>query len=182
MRPSLSLRILAAAGALTIALAGLVVREARARAGGEEVVLAMEAVDPRNLLTGHYVQLSLTERLPAGQACPADPATQGWIALRPDGARHRFAGAADTREAAARLGAPVLRGRADCLPDAVTLNLGVDRFHASQTEAEAIEAVLRALRPGDPPVAFAVISAGRDGRARLKAVIVEGRRIELGWL
>jgi hypothetical protein len=55
---------------------------------------------------------------------------------------------------------------------------GLARFHASQAEAEAIEAGLRAQPP--KPV-LAILSAGRDGKARLKGLFVDGRRIELRW-
>ena len=66
--------------------------------------------------------------------------------------------------------------------NAVTLDIGVDRFHADQDEAERIERALRARRAdGSAPSAFAVVSVGADGRARLKGVIVDGRRTDLTW-
>ena len=56
-------RILLAAGLCVAGLIGLVVREGLARAGGQDVRLAMEAVDPRSLLHGHYALPNLTQRL-----------------------------------------------------------------------------------------------------------------------
>jgi hypothetical protein len=189
-------RILITALALAAALIGLVVREDRARASGQEVLLAMEAVDPRNLLTGHYVAIRLAERLAPGQACPpglSDLGSEGWLALRPGAGRHSLAGAGRTRADALRHGPIVVRGTADCdattpridaepaPPRIVALHLGVDRFHADQARAEGVEEALRDQRPGDPARAFAVVSAGRDGRARLKGIILDGRRIDLDW-
>ena len=188
-------RILGAGLLLVVLLVGLVVYESRARAAGQEVVLAMEAVDPRNLLTGHYVSLRLTQALLPGQSCP--PRTQpysegGWLALRADGPQHRFVGAGPTREAAKAKGGDVLiRGGVYCSRvavgdagesrEAVTLDIGVDRFHAGQDQAQAMEKVLRGRRdPGAAP-AFAVVSVGDDGRARLKGVILDGKRTDLNW-
>jgi hypothetical protein len=62
------------------------------------------------------------------------------------------------------------------------LDLGVDRFHINQSDATRIEQVLRAQRPDEATRAFAVLSVGRDGRARLKALVIDGERFELSWL
>lgn len=182
MNLSLPVRILAAGVLLAAALVALVVYEARARSQGQEVRLAMEAFDPRSLLTGHYAALQLAHALPPSARCP-DGAEQGWLALRPDGAVYRLAGVAASREAALKLGPVAVRGTASCLgggdTERVALDIGVDRLHADQQEAQALEAALRA-RP-DRPEALAVISVGRDGRARLKGVIVGDRRTDLDW-
>ncbi|KRB50544.1 GDYXXLXY domain-containing protein [Phenylobacterium sp. Root700] len=191
----LPLRILGAGLLLVAVLVGLVIFESRARTAGREVVLAMEAVDPRSLLTGHYVSLRLTQGLPTGQRCP--PRTQpisegGWLALRATGGQHRFVGAAPTREAAKAFGGDVLVkggvycsrmaiGDAGANAEAVTLDIGVDRFHAAQAEAEAMEKVLQRRVGDDAAPAFAVVSVGDDGRARLKGVILDGKRTDLSW-
>ena len=188
-------RILGAGLLLVAMLVGLVIFESRARTAGKEVVLAMEAIDPRNLLTGHYVSLRLTQALPPGQSCP--PRTQpfsegGWLALRADGAHHRFVGAGPTGEAATASGGDVLiRGGVYCSRvavgeagqsrEAVTLDIGVDRFHAGQDQAEAMERALRDRRDPAAAPAFAVVSVGDDGRARLKGVILDGKRTDLDW-
>jgi hypothetical protein len=186
-------RILAAAALLAGLLVALVLAENRARARGEEVVLAMEAVDPRNLLTGHYVAIDLVHRLTAGEPCPAglpQPPTEGWLALAKaaDG-RYLVSGAGETRAEALAAGEVAVRGSAVCFrvrddaeaQNAVRLEIGVDRFHADQVEAERIEAVLRRRLEGDPVGAAAVISVGRDGRARLKGIVLDGRRLDLNW-
>lgn len=187
MTKTLPLRILGAGVLLVAALVGLVAYEGQARAAGQEVRLSMEAFDPRSLLTGHYAALQLTDVLPPGAECP-DGGAEGWLALRPDGAVHRLAGAAATREAALKLAPVAVRGTASCVGrssdepgsgERVMLDIGVDRLHADQAEAEALEAALRA--GPDQPTALAVVSVGRDGRARLKGVIVGGQRTDLDW-
>ncbi|MDF2900077.1 MAG: hypothetical protein K0Q62_136 [Phenylobacterium sp.] len=191
----LPIRILAAGLLLVALLVALVISESRARAAGQEVVLAMEAIDPRNLLTGHYVALRLTQALTPGQACPdrTQPYGEGgWLALREDRGQHRFVGAGPTRVAARATGGEVLvRGGVYCTrvalgeggesAPAVTLDIGVDRFHAGQDEAQAMEKILRERRNASDIPAFAVVSVGRDGRARLKGVILDGKRTDLDW-
>ncbi|MGQ3018424.1 GDYXXLXY domain-containing protein [Phenylobacterium sp.] len=206
---ALALRIGAVALLLMVALVGLLVREDRARADGEEVRLAMEAVDPRSLLSGHYAALQLVERLDDGAPCPPDLEAHyghddSWVALSPTADNtHRVSGAGATREAALRHGPVVVRGQADCrqaflapprepneaAPPTddrpqetfITLDIGVDRFYADQTKAEALEAALRRQGDAAAPPAFAIVSIGQDGRGRLKGVEVGGTRADLNW-
>ena len=67
-------RILAVAALCAASLIALVVSEGVARESGQEVLLPMEAVDPRSLLQGHYVQLRLTQRLEPNEPCPQSKA------------------------------------------------------------------------------------------------------------
>ncbi|MBB3890975.1 hypothetical protein GGQ61_001692 [Phenylobacterium haematophilum] len=189
---NLPLRIAAASAVLVLLLVGVVLRENGARATGREALLPMEAVDPRDLLTGHYVALRLTQQLALGQPCPRERSTfedGGWIGLKPAGGHYRFIGVGASRQAALAGGAELaVRGGVYCSrtafgnteSDVVTLDIGVDRFHADQDEAQAIEKALRERRQGEAP-AFAVVSVGDDGRARLKGVIVGGKRTDLTW-
>lgn len=190
--PSTPVRIVAAAALLSLALVGLVVREGMARAEGQEVVLPITGYDPRSLLTGHYVQFQLRSELPTGTPCP--PGAGGysrrpdaWVALRRQGDHHVATGVALSREAAGKLGETVVRGDIDCLARAapettwVILNLGIDRLHTDQDQAEAIQKALRTT-PGATPRADAVVSIGRDGKARLKALVVNGQRTDLEWM
>ena len=189
---SLTLRIAAAAAVLVLLLVGVVLRENGARAAGREALLPMEAVDPRDLLTGHYVALRLPQQLALGQPCPRERSSfeeGGWIGLKPAGGHYRFVGVGGSRQAALAGGAELaVRGGVYCSrtafgnaeADVVTLDIGVDRFHAGQDEAQAIEKALRERRQGEAP-AFAVVSVGEDGRARLKGVIVGGERTDLTW-
>ena len=189
---NLPLRIAAAAVVLVLLLVGVVLRENGARAAGREVLLPMEAVDPRDLLTGHYVALRLSQQLALSQPCPRERTTfesGDWIGLKRLEGHYRFVGVGKTRQAALSGGAELaVRGGVYCSrtafgnaeADVVTLDIGVDRFHADQDEAQAIEKALRERRQGEAP-AFAVVSVGEDGRARLKGVIVGGKRTDLTW-
>ncbi len=201
---ALPVRIALAGLVLSAALIGLVIREDRARATGQEVRLAMEAIDPRSLLSGHYAALRLTETGPEGATCP--PGLAGaveWIALAPRGDHHGVAGGATTRAEALKLGPLAVRGSASCdelrpppgrapasgapetpedarVQSVVVLDVGVDRFSAAPAEALAFERARRVAGRGGPK-AYASVSAGADGRARLKGVEVAGRRTELTW-
>jgi hypothetical protein len=192
--PGIPLRILTAAGLMTLALIGLVVREASARAGGQEVWLEIDGYDPRSLLTGHYVRFQLRSEATPGTGCPMLSEGAPWVALTRAGEHHVLSGNGATREAAARRGEIAVRGtgRCDVLPartpgggegppTAVSiLDLGVDRLHADQTQAQVIEKALMS-RGGSPTEAHAIISVGKDGKARLKGVVVAGQRADLNW-
>jgi hypothetical protein len=153
----------------------------------------MEGVDPRGLLTGAYVRLELRESLPLNAPCPPGtraeaPRTdeggpRGWLALRQAGSVWRVAGAAPDRAQARRLGSVVVRGSAACLQAGgfIDLDIGIRRFHATQTEAQAMEALLARRGSSRSADAYALVSVGGDGRARLNGVRIEGRRVELSW-
>lgn len=189
--PSAPARIMAATALLALALVGLVVREGVARSQGQEIVLAISGYDPRSLLTGHYVQFQFRSEYPAGTPCPPGSGgysrrPEAWVALARQGDHHVAAGTALSRAGALKLGEVAVRGDIDCLqrsaPETtwVVLNLGVDRLHTDQAQAEAIQKLLRATRDG-PATDYAVVSVGADGKARLKGLIVGGERTDLDW-
>lgn len=185
-------RILLVAALCAAALIGHVLSEGAARRNGQEILLPMEAVDPRSLLSGHYVQLGLTQRLTAPAACPV-AGDYEWIALREEAGRFVAVGGAASREEAQLLGLPV-KGTFACspptpatteseaLPGWITLHLGVERFHVNQGDALRIERVLREQNADEATRAFAIVSVGRDGRARLKGLMIDGERLDLNWL
>lgn len=188
-------RILATAALCAAALIALVISEGLARASGQEAMLPMEAVDPRSLLQGHYVQLRLIQRLEPNAPCPQIEGGAKWVAFsRGDDELLTFAGGARSREGATQLAPITLKGTFTCsepvigvdgnagAPGWVQLDLGIDRFHINQADAERIERVLREQRPGEESRAFAIISIARDGRARLKGLLIDGERLELTWL
>lgn len=186
---SYPIRIGAVALLLLALLVGLVARETTARAQGTELRLTMQALDPRDLLTGHYAALDFGQTLPLGVACPTGLGLEpkpGWIAFTPGPASARVTGFAADRASASRLGPIVAKGKATCwrdkgdptVPGRITLDLGVRRFHADQKRAEAVEAALRGREPG---AAIGVISVGKDGKPRLKGVIIAGQRMDLDW-
>jgi glycine/D-amino acid oxidase-like deaminating enzyme len=186
-------RILAVAGLCAAALIGLVISEGAARSSGQEITLPMEAVDPRSLLSGHYVQLNFTRRLGSNEVCP-ESGDWDWVALRPANDIYVVAGGALSRDQAERLGPLPVKGTFTCspptpaspdvegMPGWLALDVGVDRFHINQADATRIEQVLRAQRPATETRAFAVLSVGHDGRARLSALLIDGERFDLSWL
>lgn len=193
MKVAAPARILAVAALSAAALIGLVVNEGLAREGGQEITLPMAAVDPRALLGGHYVQLNFTQRLEPTDACPQS-GDWDWVALRPEGDIYVAAGGAESRELAQLVGPLPVKGSFTCSPptppiqDAeaapgwLSLDLGVERFHINQTDAMRIERVLREQSPNEETRAFAILSVGRDGRARLRALLIDGERYDLSWL
>lgn len=197
--PSVPVRIVVAAVMLALGLVGVVVREGVARAQGQEVRLAITGYDPRALLTGHYVQFQLVDEVSPEAVCArkADQiafATPAWFAVRREGGAHRIVAGAASRAAALRRGETAIRGHATCLgvtwtrpdgrrtqsPITVAIDIGVDRIHVEQDEAEALEKALRGV-DGPPPASWAVLSVDDAGKARLKGLIVGDRRVDLDW-
>jgi hypothetical protein len=195
MRIEAAPRIMAVAAVCAGALIALVVSEGVARASGQEALLPMEAVDPRALLQGHYVELRLIQRLTPNRPCPAVNGDVEWLAFhRGDNEVLTFAGGARSRDGAQQIAPVPIKGAFTCseptagadgvpgAPGWVQLDIGIERFHASQAEAERIERILREQRPGETPRAFAIVSVARDGRARLKGLVIDGQRLNLDWL
>ena len=83
---------------------------------------------------------------------------------------------------------PVLMLTARGLPEdrIEGLKLGADDYLPKPFEPEElilrIEAILREQNAGDEARVYAFVSIGRDGRARLKGLMVDGERLELNWL
>lgn len=199
--PKAPIRILIVAALCVLTLIGLVVRESMARASGTEVLLAMEAVDPRALLSGHYVIVALRDQISAEDACWSEQSREPWLGLAPS---DETAGGATIYELAAESSAPVfsvsepgviaVRGSFICnpplpaagdfvgAPGTISLDLGISRFHINQSDAERIDRMLRMQTSGGVQRIFAIVSIGQDGRARLKGLQVDGERLELNWL
>ena len=100
------LRIMIVAALCAVGLIGLVVREGYERsgrnAGSRDIEMQMQAVDPRALLSGHYVIVSLQTTLPAfteGAPCSTFAALGdegSWVALAHIGPEHVVQPPADT--------------------------------------------------------------------------------------
>ncbi len=129
------------------ALIALVIVEGRARAAGTEVRFAMQAIDPRSLLSGHYVIVDLQRNLPEGAACAegadvsptwngafTSHAGYGWIALREDPAGAVVAGVSQDRAAALANSPLTVRGLYNCQPPAPAQTTTID---GQQTESPA---------------------------------------------
>ncbi|HYD71637.1 MAG TPA: GDYXXLXY domain-containing protein [Candidatus Binatia bacterium] len=195
MRVQPAPRILAVAALCVASLIALVISEGIARESGQEALLPMEAVDPRSLLQGHYVELRLIQRLDPDEPCPQVDGGAEWLAFyRGDRDVLTFAGGAPSREGATQIAPVPVKGTFTCseptitvdgspgTPGSVELDLGINRFHINQSDALRIERVLREQRPGEETRAFAIVSLARDGQARLKGLVVDGERLELNWL
>jgi uncharacterized membrane-anchored protein len=192
MMISLPVRILGATALLIAGLCGLLVNESVQREQGTEVALRIEGVDPRNLLTGHSVNLQFADTL-AG-ACPpgleglssAKPnAQKPWLALKTSGERTVVVGGGATRDTAKTFAPLLVQGTATCEfdkadgPKRLVLDIGINRFHAAQKEAEALELALRGNTDATP--FYALVSIGSDGRARLKGLRVNSKNYDLAW-
>jgi hypothetical protein len=182
------LAILLAGLLLTAALIGLVVRENAARDAGREVALSLQGVDPRDLLSGHYVAFDMVEPLTPGEMCPVTlmnpEAGTGWVALSPKGDHWQATGMSGDRAKAARLGVLTVKGSASCEPGdphQIRLDIGLHRFHASQADAERISALIRTWNNDARPPAYALVSISPDGRARLTGVQVGAEKFGLDW-
>ena len=190
-------RVLIVAALAILSLVGLVARESWERDHGTEAVLSMQGVDPRSLLSGDYVAINLQEPLPPGRGCPpgigrgptTGPARRVWIALAAEGDHMAAVGAAADRAGAARFAPLVVQGHATCsppppvdpgstpLPGSVALDLGVDSFYVSQSEAQRISQLAAQCAIGAAPCPVAaIVSIGPDGRARLRGLLINGQR------
>jgi len=187
-------RILAVAAACAVILVGFVINEGAARANGQEVLLPVEGVDPRDLLSGHYVQLAFNQRLAPDEQCPPTQ-TGDWAALRSRGDIYVVVGGAGSRAEAEQVGPVPVKAHYACSPPSpptgegvpgvpgnVHLDLSIDRFYVSQPEAQRIETALAAQRDDASRRVLAIVSIGRDGIARLKGLVVDNQRLELNWL
>ena len=197
--PNAPLRIVVVAGLLVASLIGLVVREGTARAAGQEVSLAITGYDPRELLTGHYVQFQIQTERPAQSPCPLGVGSRSrggdrWIALRPRGPLFEPVAEAATQTEALKQGPVAVRGTLSCFGSqtilvrvtglereatTVQIDVGVDRLHVDQQQAEAIQKALRTR--GTAPEAYVILSVGHDGKARLKGLAAGGKRTDLTW-
>jgi len=195
MKINAASRILAVAAACAAILVGFVINEGAARANGQEVLLPVEGVDPRDLLSGHYVQLAFNQRLTPGEQCPPAQANGDWTALRSRGDIYVVVGGAGSRAEAEQVGPIPVKAHYACspptlsankdepgLPGSVRLDLSIDRFYVNQAEAQRIERALAEQRNDASRRVLAIVSVGRDGQARLKGLMIDNRRLELNWL
>lgn len=190
-------RLCAIALAMTLALAGMVALHAANRAGGQEILLDMEPVDPRDLLLGHYVVIDTPlHRL---DTAALDGPSTGWrrgtevfVALEPDDA-----GAMSPIGAfRAPPGTTFIRGRiervstqTDFAPaepledgspgfrrepiegtqrDQLRVRYNLERYFASPEQALALERMRNEGR------LRLIVSLGEDGNAVIKGLEIDG--------
>ena len=110
---------------------------------GEEVVLAMRPVDPRDLLRGDYVIVTLEiERVPATHLKPGEelaPGDEVYVSLERDGEGiTRAAGISKERPQAGTL---AIRGRINARPrgEEISIAYDLDAFYVPEGEGEILE-------------------------------------------
>ena len=171
--------VVAAAALVAVLQIGFLVSMIAGRAAvlrdGREVVLAVEPVDPRDLLRGDYVTLSYNiSRLPAGLFAEAPAGGEGELAvfvrLKPGedgvfqpvaaryGQRLRTQAAADEVDI---LGST--RARRSANTQFVSVRYGIERFYVPEGEGRAIERDLsrRAFRMK--------VAVAADGAAQIRS-------------
>lgn len=174
---SLTLRLLGIAVLMSLFLIGMVVTHASARAGGTEVRLSMEPVDPRDLLLGHYVvlqtplhRLSLSE-IGGDTEHGWRPGERIWVALaesegvynpvsihrrRPDGLSLQGRVFASGSGGLVRPGAMM------------SVRYNLERYFASPEDALALEELRNESR------LRLIVSVGSDGSAIIRGLEIDG--------
>lgn len=178
--------ILAAGAILSLIIAGAVVLNASAVSTGKELIVTAQGFDPRDLLAGHYVRLAYDFSTPpnSGVYCYTKKGATVWVSLIPLSSRQDVA-ADQVACSRAELpkGALFIKGKSTGYS---RIEYGIERFYATQKDAERIEKALRGFNPDLPeeqrPPVRAVLSIGGDGQARLKALLLGDERVDLSWL
>lgn len=149
---------------------------------GTEVRLAVEPVDPRDLLRGDYVVLAYPiSRIDrsmiagAGDGRLKDRAIYVRLARGDDGSFMLSAAALDEHPAAERLGNEIdLRGivlREPGSGETIHVAYGIERYYVAEGEGRAIEEAMRQDR-------FEIVLAVDDtGSAQIKTLLHDGRAI-----
>ena len=178
--------ILAAGAFLSLALAGVVYVNANAVASGREVIIRAQGFDPRSFLSGHYVMLSYDFSNAASGApeCVIRKGAQIWASFTVQpGKNDAIAPTYACKRHDLPADGVALKGKAAGYG---RIDFGVERFYAPQKDAERIEKALQRFNPDAPPdkqpPVYAVMSIGKDGQARLKALLLGDERVELSWL
>lgn len=146
-----------------------VLDQMRAIRTGTEVVLVTQAIDPRDLLRGHYVTLRLSisdlpTTLPGSPPLPGAPV---WVTLVPgqDGLWQASGLSATDPDAVAIRG--VFQGG---YGDRFAIDFDFARYYAPQHRALALE---DAMRRGTVAV---ILALAPDGQAALRGVVMDGVR------
>jgi len=155
-------------------------------ASGSEIIIPAQAFDPRGLLTGHYAQLryTISQAEPATVAgvTPSPGWQPVWVAIAPAEDDWKAVAISAEKPAAAPEGGHLVRADARVRKDSpADLRYGIERVYAQQSEAEAIDRAVRAIGESEDTRLKVVASLGADGRLRVKALIMGGKRTDFGW-
>jgi uncharacterized membrane-anchored protein len=162
-------------------LAYMVVERESLLASGREITLDVRPVDPRSLFRGDYVILGYDISRLSRSLFDAAPRVgeQVYVRLVRDGAGWKAAGVSRKPTAVKGEGEVVLAGRVryvpgtEPIPEAqVSLTYGIESFFVPEGTGKAIE---EEIRPGKVQ---AHLSVAADGRVAIKALTVDGQRIQ----
>lgn len=146
---------------------------------GQDVLLKVEPIDPRDLLRGDYVRLNydireipvkLVTNAPSGDAVPAERAIFVRLGRDEDGYWRPRSASLDQPAALPAAGEVDIRGTVSTLwstgeDTSYSVSYGIDRYYVPEGEGLAIEADMR-TRP------FGILAAvGRDGTPQIKALM-----------
>ncbi len=177
-------KLLVAAAILAIAQIGFLSWMIAGRAAilrdGQEVLLKVEPIDPRDLLRGDYVRLGyeirnvpvkLVENAPSGEFVTEEGPVFVRLGKDPDGYwRARSAALGEPSAKMAAAGEVDIRGsiqgRRTLGPEAsFSIDYGIDRYYVPEGEGRAIEADMRER-------SFGILAAvAGDGTAQIKALM-----------
>ena len=176
-------RIAAATVLLTGILGWMVVDRVRLLASGREIVLPIRPVDPRDLLKGDYARLGFDistvdpAMMPAAPPLPSNvvyqrqPPRTVYVTLeqQPDQSWKPVAVALrfPTAHAANQI---VLRGTTQSW-DQRLISYGIERYFVPEGTGGRIEDLARTSRLS------AIVAVDRSGRAAIKGLVSDGRRI-----
>lgn len=173
----LMIRLLLIAAAMSGLLTFMVINQANARAGGGEIRLDMEPVDPRDLLLGHYVELvTPLQRLDTSQLSDTALAEfrQGdriWVGLAQDG--NGSSQPVSVHSSAPDM--PFVQGRVRHASTAgegtgqlLTVHYNIERYFASPEAALELESLRneRRLR--------LIVSVSESGSAVIRGLEIDG--------
>lgn len=174
---SVMIRLLLIAAAMTALLAVMVVRHATARAGGTEIRLAMEPVDPRDLLLGHYVELVTplqrleTAQLEGGTEHTFARGDRIWVGLETDadGSSRPVSVHPSPRSGAYIEGRVRVAGHVRDKPGQwLTVHYNIERYFASPEAALELEALRNESR------LRLIVSLGGSGSAVIRGLEIDG--------
>ncbi len=175
---SVMMRLLAMALLMSALLAGMVITNAAARAGGTEIRLEMMPVDPRDFLLGHYVELETPlhrlwlNELTGDTDRDWNSGDRIWVGLDTDetGAFQPVAVYTRQPEGLSIQGRVFHAGTGSVIrPGAViSVRYNLERYFASPEDALALEELRNESR------LRLIVSVGSDGSALIRGLEIDG--------
>ena len=176
-----AIRIVLAGVVLTAALGWMIGERMMLLAGGREIVVATQPIDPTDLFRGEYVTLGFAfSRLEAAQIQGAAPSandaklsdgTAIYVTLKPENGRYVFEAASLQKPDQTGEGRVVIRGLVTSAYDLVTIRYGVEQYFVPQGHGRDIETGVAASRVD------VVLAVGADGTAAVKTLRLDGKDV-----